>query len=109
MKFQNAAHSTARPATQNASGNNRGNGICGVVPAVGKIKRQRDNDDQNYEVEAGTWSARSGVLQHDALDYVGNVFAFVDGCFDYLNNFFPLDDLHGVFFFVEKLARSAAA
>lgn len=44
----------------------------------------------------------SSALDDDAFDYVGDVFAFVHGRFDDFNNFFPLDDLNGIFFFVEQ-------
>src|SRR5882762_3528589 len=47
-------------------------------------------------------------LQDYAFDYVGYVFAFVDGGFYHFENFFPLDDLHGIFFFVEKLRDQGA-
>ncbi len=44
----------------------------------------------------------SRVFQGDGFNYVGDVFAFVHGCFDHFDNFFPLDDLDGIFFFVEQ-------
>src|SRR5271169_3829626 len=51
----------------------------------------------------------SSALNDDAFDYVGDVFAFIDGGFDDFKDFFPLDDLDGVFFFVEKLGDEGAA
>jgi hypothetical protein len=48
-------------------------------------------------------------LQDYAFDYVGYVFAFVHGGFDDFENFFPLDDLHRVFFFVEELRDQGTA
>ena len=51
----------------------------------------------------------SGCLEDDAFDDVGDVFALVDGSFNYFEDFFPFDDLHGVFFFVEELGNEGAA
>src|SRR5580692_7249652 len=51
----------------------------------------------------------SGALDDDAFDYVSNVFAFIHGCFDDFKDFFPLDDLDGVFFLVEQLGDERAA
>jgi hypothetical protein len=42
-------------------------------------------------------------LQDYAFDDVGYVFALVDGGLYDFENFFPFDDLHGIFFFVEEL------
>jgi hypothetical protein len=43
----------------------------------------------------------SGALDDDAFDYVGDVFAFIDGSFNDFEDFLPFDDLDGVFFLVE--------
>jgi hypothetical protein len=51
----------------------------------------------------------SGALDDDAFDYVGDVFTFVDGGFDDFEDLFPLDDLDGIFFLVEKLGDERAA
>src|SRR5713226_4463271 len=51
----------------------------------------------------------SGGLEDDAFDDVGNVFALVDGGFNDFEDFFPLDDLDGVFLFVEELGNKGAA
>src|SRR5260370_32671240 len=51
----------------------------------------------------------SGGLEDDAVDGVGDVFAFVDGGFNDFEDFFPLDDLDGIFFFVEELGDEGAA
>src|ERR1700675_2670223 len=51
----------------------------------------------------------SSALDDDAFDYVGDVFAFIHGGFYDLEDFFPLDDLDGVFFFVEKLGDESPA
>ena len=63
---------------------------------------------KNY-FSVGEASAASGALDDDAFDYVGDVFAFIHGGFDDLEDFFPLDDLDGVFFFVEKLGDESPA
>ncbi len=52
---------------------------------------------------------RSGALEDDAFNDVGNVLALVDGGFDDFENLLPLDDLHGIFFLVEKLGDEGAA
>src|SRR6266851_3775707 len=51
----------------------------------------------------------SGGLEDDAFDDVGDVFAFVDGGFNDFEDFFPLDDLDGIFLFVEELGDEGAA
>src|SRR5258708_30119126 len=51
----------------------------------------------------------SSALENDAFDDVGDVFALVDGGLDDFEDLFPLDDLDGVFFFVEKLGDEGAA
>src|SRR5580704_7906505 len=51
----------------------------------------------------------SSALDDDALDDVGDIFAFVDGGFDHFKDFLPLDDLDGVFFLIEELGDERAA
>src|SRR5216684_4804677 len=53
--------------------------------------------------------AGSGALEDDAFDDVGDVFALVDGGLDDFVDFFPLDDLDGVFFLIEELGDEGAA
>src|SRR6266851_2698541 len=53
--------------------------------------------------------ARSGALEDDAFDDVGDVFAFVDSGLDDFEDFFPFDDLDGIFFLVEELGDERAA
>jgi len=43
----------------------------------------------------------SGVLENYAFDYVGDVFTLIDGSFDYLVNFLPLDNFDGILFLFE--------
>src|SRR5262245_38428895 len=50
-----------------------------------------------------------GGLKDYPFDDVGDVFALVDGGFDDFKNFFPLDDLHGIGLFIEKLGNQGAA
>src|ERR1700721_37948 len=75
------------------------------MPAVGELKSQRENDYGDQEVEAGhrVVIGESSALDDDAFDYIGYVFAFIPCGFDDFEDFFPLNDLDGVFFFVEKL------
>ncbi len=51
----------------------------------------------------------SGALEDDAFDDVGDVFALVYGGFDDFEDFFPLDDLDGIFLFIEELGDERAA
>src|SRR5712691_3671521 len=51
----------------------------------------------------------SGGFEDDAFDDIGDVFAFVYRGFDDFEDFFPLDDLDGIFFLVEKLGDEGAA
>src|ERR1700749_566780 len=52
---------------------------------------------------------RSGGLQEDTFNDVGDVFALVYGGLDHFKNFIPLDDLHGIFLFVKELSNQRAA
>src|SRR5712664_2519420 len=51
----------------------------------------------------------SSALENDAFDDVGDVFALVDGGLDDFEDLFPLDDLDGIFLFVEELRNERAA
>src|SRR5580765_3812161 len=50
-----------------------------------------------------------GGLYDYAFDDVGDVFAFIYRGLDDFEDFFPLDDLHRVFFFVKKLRDQSTA
>ena len=97
MKFQKAAQATARKRREDAGGDDGGNGIGGVMPAIGEFEGQGKDDYGDQEVEAGhrLVIGESSALDDDAFDYVGDVFAFVDGGFDDFKDFLPLDDLDG--------------
>src|ERR1700744_2670044 len=108
MKFQNAAHATAR------------NGVSTRVDTTVAIEFAascQPLENSNASVRKTTpirsekldMGRRSGGFQDDALDDVGDVFALVYGSFDYFKNFLPLDDLHGIFLFVEELRDQRAA
>src|SRR5882762_3735170 len=51
----------------------------------------------------------SRALEDDAFDDVGDVFALVDGGLNDFEDFFPLDDLDGIFLFIEELGDEGAA
>ena len=76
------------------------------MPAIGKFECKREADDDHKKMKAIHWLC---ALKDDAFDHVGDVFAFVHGGFDYFENFLPLDDLDGVFFFVEELRNQSTA
>src|SRR5208337_695222 len=54
-------------------------------------------------------SRESGVLQDDALDDIGDVFALINGGFDDLENLLPLDDLNRVLFLFKELSDESPA
>src|SRR4029077_19123004 len=68
----------------------------------------RQRQAAGLEVASGG-IVESGALEDDAFDDVGDVFALVNGGLDDLENFFPLDDLDGIFFLVEELCDQGAA
>src|SRR5206468_6368286 len=70
-----------------------------------KGEGQEDDDDEERE----TGHRRSGALEDDAFDDVGDVFALVDGGFDDFVNLLPLDDLDAVLCLVEELGDQGAA
>src|SRR5215472_14806264 len=105
MKFQKAAHSTAR------------NGVSTRVETT--VAMELAASCQPFEnskakvrkivmTTSANWLTESGVLQDDAFNHVGNVFTFVHCGFHHFENLFPLDDLHRVFFFFEQLGDQRA-
>jgi len=66
------------------------------------------NDEYRSSLSEMAWAELRG-FQNDAFNDIGDVFALVHGGFNDFKNFFPLDDLHGVFFFVEELRDQGAA
>src|SRR2546430_1339762 len=91
---------------EDARGDDRGNGIGRVVPAVREFEREsKTYDDQ----EQGKDVHRSSALQDDAFDDVGDVFALVHGGLYDLKNLFPLDDLDRILLFIEELRDERAA
>src|ERR1700722_11433717 len=108
MKFQNAAHATAR------------NGVSTRVDTTVAIEFAascQPLENSNASVRKTTtirsekldMGRRSGGLQDDAFDDVGDVFTFIDSSFDDFKNFLPLDDLHRIFLFIKKLRDQRAA
>src|SRR2546421_2497477 len=105
-KIKESSPNDGAERREDASGYDSGDGIGGVVPAIGKFKNKRNGDDDEEQSEA---VHRSGALEDDAFDDVGDVFALVDGGFDDFEDFFPLNDLDGIFLFVEELGDKRAA
>lgn len=87
---------------QDARRDYRGNRTCRVMPSVRKVESKADYDDKNQKMK-GIHGAyiRSRILQYHRLDHIRHVLAFIRGELKRLNDLFPLDDLHRVFFLVE--------
>src|SRR4051794_39064275 len=51
------------------------------------------------------WSG-SGALQQNGFQHVGRVFSFVRGRFEHFVEFLQLDEIDGIFFFLEELGNS---
>src|SRR5229473_980389 len=126
MKFQKAAQATARKGVSTrvettvamelaASCQPFENSKARVRKMTTKRKKKLDcsaRDDRRSlsgEMLQQEALAESGALEDDAFDDVGDVFTLVDGGFDDLKDLFPLDDLDGIFFFVEELGDERAA
>src|SRR2546421_11808893 len=86
---------TRRREKLDKRGNPRGGGEEGLGSAITGWRSQRHRG--------------SGGFQDDAFDDVGDVFALVDGGLDDFEDFFPLDDLDGIFLFIEELGDERAA
>src|SRR5579864_2419869 len=116
MKFQNAAQSTALPgertrvettvamelaASCQPFEKSNARAIPTIMMTSWKLLMRAAPPSRNHDylMSAGR---SSRVFQGDGFDYIGDVFAFIHGCFDYFDNFLPLDDLDGIFFFVEQ-------
>src|SRR5882757_10361933 len=100
MKFQNAAHATAR------------NGVSTRVETTVAMEFAascQPFENSNASVRMITARRRwngftcSGALQHYAFYHIGDIFALIDGGLDDFKNLFPLDDLHRIGFFIEEL------
>src|SRR5208337_2619833 len=106
MKFQNAAQRTARKGVSTR---------VDTTVAIELAASCQPFENSKASVRKTVIRTRanrltgSGVLQDDALDYVGDVFAFIHGGFHDFEDLFPLDDLDGVLFFLEKLGDQRAA
>src|SRR5207245_11138826 len=78
---------------EDARGDDRGNGIGRVVPAVREFEREsKTYDDQEQDKAVH----RSSALEDDAFDDVGDVFALVHGGLDDLKNLIQIADLDGI-------------
>src|SRR5437870_10533671 len=106
MKFQNAAHTTAR------------NGVSTRVDTTVAMEFAascQPFENSNARLSMITAISRSngftwsGALQHYAFYHIGDIFALIDGCLDNFKNLFPLDDLNRIGFFIEELSDQCAA
>src|SRR5271169_496920 len=105
-KFQNAAQRTARNGVSTRVETTVAMELAASCQPFENSKASVRKTVMRTRVNRLTGSC---VLQDDALDYVGNVFALVDGSFNHFKNFFPLDDLHRVLFLLEELRDQRAA
>src|SRR6185437_16862896 len=107
MKFQKAAQATARRGVRTR-----------VETTVAMELAASCQPLENSKTSVRTMTAirrlklvigESSALDDDAFDDVGDILAFIHGGFDDLEDFLPLNDLDGVFFFVEQLGDEGAA
>src|ERR1700743_1685611 len=108
MKFQNAAHATARNGDKTRVETTVAIEFAAACQPLenSKASVRKTTMIRSEKLDMGR---RSGGLQDDAFDDIGDVFAFIDGGFDDFEDLFPLDDLHRIFLFVEKLSDERAA
>src|SRR6202012_3763508 len=99
MKFQNAAHATARNGDSTRVDTTVAIEFAASCQPLenskAKVRKTTTIRSEKLDMEQS-----SGGLQDDAFNHIGDVFAFVDSGFDHLENFFPLDDLDRVLFLV---------
>src|ERR1700722_11593144 len=108
IKFQNAAHATARNGVSTRVDTTVAIEFAASCQPLenSKASVRKTTTIRSEKLDMGR---RSGGLQDDALDDIGDVFAFVHSGFDHFKNFLPLDDLHRISLFVEKLGDQRAA
>src|ERR1700733_3764808 len=108
IKFQNAAHATARNGVSTRVDTTVAIEFAASCQPLenSKASVRKTTTIRSEKLDMGR---RSGGLQDDAFNDVGDVFALVYGGFDHFKNFLPLDDLHRVFFFVKELRDQRAA
>src|SRR5579871_316402 len=107
MKFQNAAHATARNGDSTRVETTVAIEFAASCQPLenskARVRKTTTIRSEKLDME------RSSALQNDAFNDIGDVFAFVDSGFDDLKNFLPLDDLDRVFFLVKELSDQGAA
>ena len=86
---------------QHARGDDRGNRVRGVVEAIDVVERQRDADERHDGDKSRIH--RSGVLDDDAFEQVGDVFTAVGGSLEEVEDLLPLDHRDGIALLVEEL------
>src|ERR1700674_434554 len=98
MKFQNAAHTTARNGVST-----RVDTTVAMEFAASCQPLENSNARVKPTVSSKSWKlfTGSGAFQNNAFDYVRDVLAFIHSCFYHFKNFLPLDDLHRVLLFIE--------
>src|ERR1700685_1055537 len=108
IKFQNAAHATARNGVSTRVDTTVAIEFAASCQPLenSKASVRKTTTIRSEKLDMGR---RSGGLQDDALNDVGDVFTLIDSSFDDFKNLFPLDDLHRIFLFVEELRDQRAA
>src|SRR5208282_4919688 len=98
MKFQKAAQRTARKGVKT-----RVETTVAMELAASCQPLENSNARVRPTVISRSWKlfTGSGAFQDYAFDYVGYVLALIHRGFHHFEYFFPLDDLHRVFFLVE--------
>src|SRR5580658_7591677 len=107
MKFQKAAQTTARNGVRTRVETTVAMELAASCQPLenSKASVRKITAIRRWKLVIG----ESSALDDYAFDYVGDVFAFVHGGFNDFEDFFPLDDLDGVSFLVEKLGDEGAA
>ena len=88
--------------SEDARRDDRRDRIRGVVEPVDVVEGQRDEDQRDYGEEIGVHRLR--VLDDDAFEHVGDVFAAIGGLLEEVEDLLPLDDRDRVLLLFEQAA-----
>src|SRR5580693_5245858 len=107
MKFQKAAQATARSGVKTRVETTVAMELAASCQPLenSKARVRKTTAIRSEKLVIG----ESSALDDDAFDDVGDILAFIHSGLDDFEYLFPLDDLYGIFFFVEKLGNEGAA